>query len=208
MAQLYAFGDSITYGSWDREGSGWANRLRQALDEEHESGKREFTLFYNLGIPGETTEHFVQRFVPETEARFRSGERYTFTFAFGANDACFIPSKNQFKVTVEQYKQNFETILEQAKPLAERIIILNITPVVDELTVAPTGKDKSRLNKYITPYNEVLKDLAADYSLELIDVNAAFMAEENLADLFCEDGLHPNANGHKLIFEVMKDLFS
>ena len=30
---ILVFGDSITYGAWDKEKSGWVNRLRLALEK-------------------------------------------------------------------------------------------------------------------------------------------------------------------------------
>ncbi|HEY1074756.1 MAG TPA: GDSL-type esterase/lipase family protein [Patescibacteria group bacterium] len=203
MAQIYAFGDSITYGSWDTEYSGWANRLRLYFDQKTQEEDTPFTYFYNLGIPGENTDSLVKRFQSETEIRFRKNEDYTFLFAFGANDACFTPSKGEFQVPVERYKQNLDSVINQAKEIASKVFILNITPVVDELTVAPIGKDKSRLNKYIEPYNQAVSELAQKNSIQLIDVHSAFM-QHDLPTLFCEDGLHPNAKGHEIIFDLMK----
>ena len=34
MGRILIFGDSITYGAWDKEG-GWVQRLRKFLDERN-----------------------------------------------------------------------------------------------------------------------------------------------------------------------------
>lgn len=204
MAQIYAFGDSITYGAWDVQNSGWATRMRQWLDEKQEQDPSFYALFYNLGIPGETTDRLVKRFLPETQARLRNGEEYTFIIAFGANDACYTPSKDEFKVPVERYIHNLDTVITQAKEMAKDIFVLNITPVVDTATAAPEGKDKSRLNKYIEPYNQALSDLTQRHSVKLIDVYSAFM-QHDLPTLFDEDGLHLNEKGHEIIFKLVQN---
>jgi len=58
------FGASSTWGAWDYEKAGWANRLRLFLDSEN---KDVFT--YNLGVSGDTTNKLLKRFNVEAEAR-------------------------------------------------------------------------------------------------------------------------------------------
>jgi lysophospholipase L1-like esterase len=40
MAQIFCFGDSITYGAWDVATSGWAQKLRAYLDKKQEEDDR------------------------------------------------------------------------------------------------------------------------------------------------------------------------
>lgn len=200
---IFAFGDSITYGSWDPTNGGWAALLRRYLDEKAANDDTFFALLYNLGIPGETTDGLVKRFSQEVTARERANEEKNFLFAFGANDSCKIKSRDQFRVSVDQYRANLEHVITQAQGLSDKIVLLNTTPVVDRLTVNPEGKDKSRLNEYIVPYNQCLQELGNKLRVDVIDVNTTFMAI-NHELLFCEDGLHPNEQGHQIIFEQVK----
>ncbi len=203
MAQVLAFGDSITYGSWDPENSGWANLLRKYFDDKVEKEQDFYGLVYNLGIPGETTEGLVKRFKSETEVRFRKGEEDIFLFAFGANDSALIMSKGAFKVSVEDYVRNLDTVLGDAKSYSTKIALLNTTPVVEKVTAHVENKDKSRLNEYVGRYNAPLQTLAEKHNVPLLDVYSAFM-QHDLEGLFCEDGLHPNEVGHEIIFEIVK----
>lgn len=202
MAQVYAFGDSITYGAWDIKDSGWASLLRKYFDDKAEKDPQFYGLVYNLGIPGETTEGLVKRFKPETEARFRKGEEYIFLFAFGANDSALILSKGEFKVSVEDYIRNLDTVLEDAKTYSTKLVLLNTTPVVEKVTAHVESKDKSRLNEYVERYNMALDELARRHNVPVLDVYSVFR-QHDLESLFCEDGLHPNETGHRIIFDLV-----
>ena len=203
MAVIYAFGDSITYGAWDISGSGWVNRLRQFLDELQEKNPKYYGLFYNLGIPGETTAGLVNRFEHEVDARERQGEEGVFIFAYGANDAAFLPAQESFRVSKEEFQANFSAVLEKAIEITKKIIVVNILPVIESINSVPRN-GKIRLNKYMAEYNQVLTTLADKYKLQIIDVHALFL-KEKYEDLFVpDDGLHPNDRGHELIFEAVK----
>lgn len=203
---IYAFGDSITYGSWDVMNSGWAAQMRRYFDQKTEREDDFFALFYNLGIPGETTDGLVQRFKGDVDARERANEEKIFIFAYGANDACLVPSKGKFRVSTDRYYENLRDVLMQAKQYSNKAILLNITPVVDRLTVNPTGKDKSRLNEYIISYNQQLDRLGQELGVDILDIYSRYMLAGHEA-LFCEDGLHPNEAGHQIIFTAVKQYF-
>ena len=202
MAVIYAFGDSITYGAWDIEKSGWAARLRVFLDEKQQKDPSFYGLFYNLGIPGETTEGLIKRFVQETQARGRGGEEAIFIFAFGANDNAYLVSKERFRVPKETYISNLDEVITKAQVISPKIILLNITPVIDEANALPRN-DKVRANSYVKEYNEALGTFAKEKGLPLVDVYSVFM-NAGYESLFDEDGLHPNAEGHRLIFKAVK----
>jgi len=206
MAQIFCFGDSITYGAWDVANSGWAQRLRVYLDKEQEEDSGLFFLTYNLGISGETTDGLVNRFLSETKVRIREDKREEsiFIFAYGANDVAIIPSQNKFSIDAEDFKHNLENVVDQAKKLSNKILILNITPVDEEFTANPVNKDKSRLNKYIEVYNKKIKEITDNKGIYFVDVNSAFMSHD-YKSLFSEDGLHPNESGHEIVFnELLK----
>ena len=126
MAVIYAFGDSVTYGAWDVEKSGWATRLRVFLDEKQQKDPSLYYLLYNLGIPGETTEGLVKRFDHETQARRRGDEEVIFIFAFGANDNAYLVSKERFRISKEEYISNLNTVITKARVISPKILILNI----------------------------------------------------------------------------------
>ena len=205
MSIIYAFGDSITYGAWDISSSGWATRLRQYLDKRQEEDPDLYALFYNLGIPGETTEGLVTRFESETKARIRKNkvDDSIFILAYGANDAAYLPAEEKFRVSKEEFAKNLRQIIEIASSMSKKILIINLLPVVEEKNSTPRN-GKVRSNKYMTEYNAVLKDLANQLKVPLVDVNSVFMKAGHESLFIADDGLHPNEAGHQLIFESVQ----
>ncbi len=205
MAIIYAFGDSITYGAWDIKKSGWATQLRQFLDDLQEKNPDYYCLFYNLGIPGETTDGLVKRFENELTAREREGEEAVFIFAFGANDAAYLSNEKSLRVSKEDFKINLEKVIKKATVISKKILIVNILPVIEKMNSTPRN-GKIRLNKYMDEYNYVLREMADQFKVRLIDVNSVFMkvGHENL--FIKDDGLHPNDEGHRIMFETIKPI--
>jgi len=205
MAIIYAFGDSITYGAWDIRLSGWASRLRLFLDEKLAKDSDLYYLLYNLGIPGENTQGLIKRFSAETTARVRKDEEAVFIFAYGANDLVFLKNENRFRVPKDEFVSNLDGVIREALTLSSKVILINIVPVLEDVFAAHThNKNKSRSNKDIREYNEALADLAKKHSLPLVDAHSVFM-DAGHEKLFAEDGLHPNEDGHRLLFEAVKD---
>jgi lysophospholipase L1-like esterase len=203
MPQVFCFGDSITYGAWDIQQSGWVARLRKYLDEKAEEDPTMYCLTYNLGIPGDTTEGLRKRFLHETQVRFdrKKKEKPLFIFAFGGNDAYVIPEHNSFNVPKEAYADNLRYVLDQAKEFSDNIVVLTTTPLNEGLT---SHARKIRLNSYVKEYNEVVTQVCNEKGVHTIDVYDAFMTVDHTQLLDDEDGLHPNSEGHRLIFECVK----
>jgi lysophospholipase L1-like esterase len=203
MAQIFCFGDSITYGYKDQTLGGWTNRLKLYL-ENSDNFKG---LIYNLGVPGETTDRLIERFTLETisrlnEVREERKNDNVFIFAYGANDSAIMPSRSSFRVDVDTFKSNLIKVVIEAKKFGGKIYIQTITPVIEEITISSLVKDKSRSNEYIKKYNNKIIEVSKEQNIEVIDVNSAYL-KQGYHDLFCEDGLHPNDKGHELIFKTV-----
>jgi lysophospholipase L1-like esterase len=205
MAVIYCFGDSITYGAWDIQGSGWASRLRLYLDGVQEKDESKYFLTYNLGIPGENTDGLVGRFESEFKARSRNeDEESVFVFAYGANDHVFVPNKKEFVVLEERFISNFQSVLDIATKISKKIILLNITPADEAVCAKNYGDRKLRLNKNVEAYNKLIENLAQINDCKLVDIYSAYISK-SYKNLLSEDGLHPNEKGHQLIFEKVKE---
>ncbi len=210
MAVIYCFGDSITYGAWDIKEGGWANRLRNHLDELQAKDPDLYYLTYNLGIPGENSDAFLNRFETELAARAKGGRgpagpgEAVFILAFGANDYTFIPSKNEFVVSPENFIANMQNAINIAQKTSSKILLLNITPADEVICKKNYGDRKLRLNKNVEMYNSLLSDLAEKNNCQLIDIYSAFVSA-GLVNTLSEDGLHPNDTGHTVIFEKVKN---
>jgi len=199
--QIVAFGDSITNGS--HVSIGWADQLRSHLfDRFHEKDPDGYPRMYNLGIPGETTEGLIRRFDAETAARVR--EKYgsiIVLISYGTNDVATAGTSSEHAVSIERYEENIRQVLEKARNLTDRIALLASPPVVEG---KPNPNAKNRLNADIRTYNSVLVRLADEYGTQLLDLYGEF-EKHDTAKLLNEDGIHPNAPGHAIIFDLVKE---
>ena len=53
-------------------------------------------------------------------------------------------------------------------------------------------------------YSDAVRSVAQSREIPLVDVRSAFEAQGNPASLLCEDGVHPNARGQKLICDCFE----
>lgn len=209
MATICVFGDSISYGAWDKEG-GWVQRLRKFLDEKTLSipdfWNTDFTQIYNVGISsasGENSNNLLKRF--EFEAKQRLDEYETiFIFAIGKNDSCFIKNKNTFITSLKIFEKNIQDLIKLAKKYSSKIIFVG-TAMVDESKTAPISWDKNMYykNEYLKQYNEIIKSVCEENKVYFIEIFEKWK-KLNYKSLL-EDGLHPNSKGHKKIFEAVKE---
>ena len=191
------FGDSITYGEYDGVFGGWVDILkRYALQKYSDENKNELILF-NLGIGGETTEGLVKRIPHEMKARNSSDGNIAF-IAYGANDLA-VQDGNQM-VSQTKFKANIETAVQDAKIYSKDIYLISILPISENIDSKISATGKIRTNEDVLLYNEILKDIAAENSLNYVDFHSAFIDQKEI--LLSKDGVHPNENGYKMMAEI------
>ena len=66
----------------------------------------------------------------------------------------------------------------------------------------------SRIYWWHERYSSVLGLIAEETDTPLIDIRSAFMHKEDYRKYLCDDGIHPNKEGHKLIAERISELVS
>ena len=191
------FGDSITYGEYDGVFGGWVDILkRYALQKYSDENKNEVILF-NLGIGGETTEGLVKRIPHEIKARNSSDGNIVF-IAYGANDLAV--KDGQQMVSSKQFRANIETAVQDAELYSKDIYLISILPISENIDSKISVTGKIRTNKDVLLYNEILKDIAAENSLNYVDFHSAFIDQKEI--LLSKDGVHPNENGYKMMAEI------
>lgn len=204
-AVIFIYGDSIAYGASDLEMGGWANRLRLYFNNRTAAGDDVDIRLCNMSIPGETTTGLVERMATEIPPRLREDFENIFIFAYGMNDFAFPPQGTEPLVTLESFSDNLENAIRIAKEYSQKIFILNITPVIDEIAGKQREGRRIRFCQNMEAYNRRIKNSALANDCKLIDINKEF-AEQNYALLLTEDGVHPNAAGHKVIFDIVRNI--
>ncbi len=202
--RVLVFGDSIAQGFWDTEG-GWATRLRRYYDERQAKNtlENDEPTVFNLGISGDMTKDVVARLENETKARQWPGEELSFIISTGVNDTVY--RGNEVESTPEKYRKELEEILKIARKYSDKIIFVGLTPVVDErvqpLKWSSSGKCYS--TERIWHFEQTLRDFCAENNVVHIPLFEILKAEQQSQELM-PDGAHPNNEGHKLIFELVR----
>lgn len=107
--------------------------------------------------------------------------------------------KNQL-VNPEQFKTNIEIAVQNAKQYSKDIYLVSILPISENIDskVSPTGK--LRTNEDVLIYNQILKTIATENSLNYIDFHSVFLQDKEI--LLSKDGVHPNEKGYGLMAEI------
>lgn len=187
---ILIFGDSITWGAYDPEQGGWANRLRNYFEKQDNDID-----VYNLGISGDTTADLLARI--ETEAKSR--EPNLIIFAIGINDAQFIHSTNSLRVSLDKFQQNLAKLFAIAKQYTDKVIFVGLTRVDESKTTPiPWNTDKSYTNENVERFDNAIEKFCEENKLKFVPMKSVVGNDDLI------DGLHPNSGGHAKIFELMK----
>jgi len=203
MTRVLIFGDSITAGAWDK-GGGWTQRLIKFLFGKVIDGNDFYGFAYNLGVSGDTTEDLLERFEFETKARLKDTEETVFLFSIGANDSALVHSKKSMNIPENKFRKNIQNLIRLAQKYSSKIVFVGLFPV-DEPKVDPIpwAPDKSYKYQNSKEYNDIIKNVCIKNKIYFIDMFNK-ITKMNYKKLL-EDGVHPNTEGHKLIFESVKD---
>lgn len=209
MTEIFAFGDSITWGAFDSKG-GWVQRLRTYIESKIKDKNGDTAAFvYNLGIPGNKTPDILDRFDFEIAQRSDPEEKNKIIiFGIGGNDASYSKKDNINKIKKELFKQNLSKIIKKAKKITSNIIFIGLTQTNEEKSCPIPWNDNSYYyNRFQKEYNEVLKEICKEENVGFVEVITNF--ENAIADnLLDSDGLHPNDKGHEIIFKKLLDYLS
>lgn len=201
--QILVFGDSITQGFHDTECGGWVSRLfaycnKIVLDSDFDT----YISVFNFGVSGDRSSELVKRF--EKELHSRGDTEPTITIlAIGINDSIKHIESGENWCPIREYEDNVRGMIDQASKKG-KVLLVGLTDIQEEiLTPIPWFTEYALYRSDRNIYDQKLKEIA-------IDMNCTYIS---LFDLFADsqselltDGLHPNAKGHRLIFERVKSV--
>lgn len=190
-------------GLWDEKG-GWASRIKQDIYSEHIEGAEpweDYNIAYMRANSSETSEGLKTRVYPELKAaRDKSDHDWTMVFSVGMND-CVIDRVEENKVSKSDYRNNIEKIIEEGREVADQVIAVGLTPV-DESIVGPESKEEYYLNQEVSKFNSILEEVCEEKNVKFIPVFDRVSRDWN-DKLF--DGLHPDTEGHREIYELINE---
>ncbi|MCK5452260.1 MAG: hypothetical protein KAI51_02380 [Candidatus Aenigmarchaeota archaeon] len=205
MTHILVFGDSIAWGAWDSDG-GWVDRLKRITNEKNEKwfeDQKYWCEVYNLGVDGNNSDKVIKRLATETKARYYDNEENIIIFSVGLNDSFFVKSKKDNIVSMVRFEKNVQRLIDIAGKISLKTIFIGITPV-DESKTNPVlwDSDTSNSNETIIAYENILKKICKKNKVDFVEVNEHFIKAGH--EKLLKDGVHPNTEGHKLIFDVVR----
>lgn len=143
---------------------------------------------------------------------------------FGGNDCDFLwPEVSKTPKSDHQPNVPINSYFESYKELINKLKIKNIIPII--LSLPPLepnryfkvfsknlnkenlltflGGSTKRIYQWHESYNSVLPNLASETGAFFIDIRRGFLEKRNPENYMCEDGIHPNEQGHKFIAEMI-----
>lgn len=200
---LLFFGDSIVQGMWDEKG-GWPSRVKQDIYQEHlESAEpyRHYNMVYMRGVSSNTSENLKGRIAEELKyATEHSSSEVTVVFSIGIND-CGI-SNEENKIPKEDYRENLEEIINKSEKYADQIIAVGLNPIDEKRLLREESADKYT-NEEVKSYNDIFGKVCSEKGVKFISIFEELIEDKDWnSKLF--DGLHPNSEGHKKIYEIVK----
>jgi lysophospholipase L1-like esterase len=197
MTKILVFGSSETWGAFDFEKGGWVERLKIYYLNIRPECKY---YVYNFGISSDDSEGLFFRLKTQIEIIEKvEPDDYIFIFSIGKNDARFIGEKENKKVKINDFKENIKKIIKIAREYSSKIFFVGL-PELDEKKVNPWNEKTKEYyeNEDLENYDNKLREICKEEKINYIPIRNLLIKE----DLY--DGLHPNSEGHRKIFERVK----
>lgn len=176
------FGDSIAYGLYDKEYSGWVNRIRISLENNLNNN-----FIFNLGIPGQNSSDILKKFEEELQNRYNNEDIFNLIFSFGIKDALIL---NENEEHINVFEKNVLEIIQKSKKYTENIYFIGLIETDKQIR-------KEYKIENIIRIDECLERICKENNVKYIKIRN-FIEKEDLSD-----GLHPNTIGHKKISEII-----
>jgi lysophospholipase L1-like esterase len=205
MSEIYLFGDSITWGSWDPDRGGWAQQLRVEIDRIQLQHPELWCPLYNLGIPGDTAAGISKRIENEIQARHQSSQEVIVVVAVGINDSIVELPSGVGLVALEEFSKSLAEIVKSARKFSQKIGFVGLTPV-DEALVNPVpwATNRAYTIQRAELFNSAIINFCAVHSVPYIPLWESWSKAPWRGLLY--DGLHPNSEGHRLIYRDVRSL--
>lgn len=201
--RIVAFGDSITnaVGHFDvTDETSFRGRLAEQL---HQNLKKPVEII-NAGVNGDITPWALKRFKRDVA----SHRPDLVTIFFGVNDAGFYrPQTDSFadtpRVDSDEFTSCLKQIVERVQALPASAILLTPLPMNHHYWgVHHPQYVENGLNFLVERYAQRVRDVAAEFSVPLVDMYAYFSSHPETKDLI-PDGIHPNGEGHRMIAQLL-----
>ena len=112
------FSDSLAYGLYDKEASGWASRLRKYMDNYCDGN-----YIINLAIPGQTSTEILNRMDEEINNRYNDVDDFALKFSFGIKDSLLLNEDSNY---INIFKKNINKIITKSRKYTNKIYFVGL----------------------------------------------------------------------------------
>ena len=220
METITAFGDSVLKGVI------YEDAHYKVAESSFQKICQEFfgILIENKARFGSTITKGESIFERNLDLIRQSSGRYV-VLEFGGNDCDFNwkevsdqPDREHLpRSTIESFVSAYTAIINEIKKLQKIPVLLSLPPIdscryfkhistglSDENILKWMHGNKQFITNWHERYNIEIFKLAIANAVPVVDITSVFLGERNYSRYLCEDGIHPNEKGHKLIAEAIK----
>ena len=155
------------------------------------------------------------------------GKDTTVIIEFAGNDCDFDwqevsenPDGDHFpRVSERDFAENLKKCIKRIKKIGAKAVVALSPPIVAEkyFSFISSGRSRENLLKWLSckdalyRWQEYYTLLAAKTALsegaETVDLRTVFLSKRDYGKYFCDDGIHPTPEGHRMITEILKQFF-
>lgn len=191
MKNYIIIGDSITYGIGDFETGGYASMFKKYIvDKDTSIVCSNFVQI--AGFPGATSKDILNKIDSILDGLGDKVFDNVVILSIGVNDVTYFDG--DFKTSKENYRNNMTNIIKKITDKGYELILLGLTRIeLDDNGYYNNSNIEAYEQdlKIILDNDDTLKELSNKY-IEMKDV----LSKDDYID-----GLHPNTNGHRKMFE-------
>lgn len=215
---ICVFGDSLTKGvvfdsalkKYILLKNSFANRIKNSAD----------FVMHNYSKFGSTVSKGLETL------RRHCGELKDYDFTvleFGGNDCDYNwaevsahpEQKHSPKTPLGPFVEKYGQMISEIRKEGSRPVLLSLPPInapryfrwisqgLNAENILKWLGDVEFIYRWHEMYNLAVCRLAKDSDVPLIDISSAFLGTANYQRLICEDGIHPNEEGHRLISQTI-----
>jgi len=227
MKKILAFGDSIIKGVIVDRNRSVSDNIKYTVSDDcftDQCSKRLGVEIDNFGKFGSTIavgKKILDRHLGDLkDAEFA-------LLKFGGNDSAYKWNEigddpyrhHEPNTDLATFRQQYIDVAKEIQEQGVTPVILTLPPINTEkyyesVTRGMTEQQKANVDTWLNGqpsyiynwheiYNLEIFKIAAQYNFRLIDITSAFLNRRDFKSLLCEDGMHPNERGHRLIADTI-----
>ncbi len=219
--RIIIFGDSVLKGVMytDDGGRGKYKLYSGSLEQRMSERGIELTRCCHMGSTIETGLERMKRAL----AKGMSFDGATVMLEFGGNDCAYDwrevserpEEAHKPKIDIGHFCELYRNAISLAQSAGAEVILSSLVPIdttkymnfisrgLSYENILSWLGDVNMLYRWHEGYNRAVEQLADDCSLPLFDLREEFLYTHAFKSLICADGIHPTAEGHRMIEDIL-----